>query len=76
MTTKELKKSVIEKLGQVEEPILKNILALLKFEISTELYKLNSLERASVELGIQQIENGEYISHEQVNRETEIWLKE
>ncbi len=76
MSIAELKESVILKLEDVGEPILKDVLELIKFETSTEVYKVNSLERVSIDLGLQQIVDGEFITNEQANSEIEEWLKE
>ncbi len=76
MSIAELKESVILKLEDVGEPILKDVLELINFETSTEVYKVNSLERVSIDLGLQQIVNGEFITNEQANSEIEEWLKE
>ncbi len=76
MSIAELKESVIQKLENVGEPVLKDVLELIKFETSTDVYKVNSLERASIEVGLRQIADGEIITHEQTNEETEEWLKE
>jgi predicted transcriptional regulator len=76
MSIAELKNSVIQKLEEVGEPVLKDVLELIKFETSTDVYKVNSLEKTSIELGLRQIVDGEILTHEQVNEETAEWLKE
>lgn len=75
MSITELKESVIQKLEDVGEPVLKDVLELIKFETSTEVYKVNNLEMESIEKGLRQIANGEIITHEQVNEVTAKWLK-
>lgn len=76
MSITELKESVIQKLQDVGEPIFKDVLELIRFETSDEIYKVNNLERESIKIGLRQIANGEFITNEQVNEETEEWLKE
>lgn len=76
MSIAELKNSVIQKLEDVGEPVLKDVLELLKFETSTVVYKVTNLERAAIEIGLRQIADGEIITQEQVNEESEEWLKE
>ena len=76
MSIAELKESVIQKLEDVGEPVLKDVLELIKFETSTEVYKVNNIERESIHIGLKQIANGEIITQELVNEETEEWLKE
>jgi len=75
MSIAELRESVIQKLEDVGEPVLKDVLELINFETSTEVYKVNNLERESIQIGLKQIANGEVITHEQVNEESEEWLK-
>ena len=65
MSIAELKNSVIQKLEDVGEPVLKDVLELLKFETSGGVYKVTNLERASIEIGLRQIADGEIITHEQ-----------
>ena len=75
MSIAELKESVIQKLEDVGEPVLKDVLELIRFETSDEIYKVNSLERKSINIGLRQIANGEIITNEQVNEETAEWQK-
>ena len=75
MSIAELKESVIQKLEDVGEPVLKDVLERIRFETSDEIYKVNNLERESINIGLRQIANGEIITNEQVNEETAKWLK-
>ena len=75
MSTSELRRTLIKKLDNVEEPVLREVLALLKFEESKSEYKLNNAEKLSVEIGISQIANGEFVTNEALARDTELWLK-
>jgi predicted transcriptional regulator len=59
----------------VGEPVLKDVLELIRFKTSDEIYKVNNLERESINIGLRQIANGEIITNEQVNEETAKWLK-
>ena len=52
MTIAELKNSVIQKLGEVVEPVLKDVLELLKFERSSDVNMVNNLEKAAIEIGL------------------------
>ena len=45
------------------------------FEESKSEYKLNNAEKLSVEIGISQIANGEFVTNEALARDTELWLK-
>lgn len=73
MSIAELKESEIQKLEDVGEPVLKDVLELIRFETSDEIYKVNNLERESIKIGLRQIANGEIITNEQVNEETAEW---
>ena len=52
MTIAELKNSVIQKLAEVVEPVLNDVLELLKFERSSDVNNVNNLERHGIEIGL------------------------
>ena len=76
MSTLELKKRVIDKLEGVEDPTLQDVLSLLEFQETNEIYTVSKAERKAIEVGLKQIENGEFFTHEQVSDEINAWLKE
>ena len=53
---------------------MEHIPDLIDFE-SNEMYEMRPGEIEAVEDGIKQIENGQSLSHEEVNRQTAEWLK-
>jgi hypothetical protein len=76
MLTAELKKRVVEKLLATENNyLLEEINRLLELEHYDEtVCILSDSEKAKVNKSLQQIENGEYITDEDLNKETDKWL--
>jgi len=77
MTVVELKEKLIAKIKSTDnEELLEHIANIIDFERNTdEVYKLSPEEIAAVNEGIEQIKNGQYLSHEEANRQIEEWLK-
>lgn len=76
MTSIELKNKVIRKINQVnDDEILKEVYQLLddNFE-DTEIYQLSGNHKIAVETAKNQIDNGEYLTNEQANKEIGEWL--
>ena len=76
MTTKELKSKVIGKIIETNDnAILEEIYKILDetFEDS-DIYQLSENHKTAIELGINQIKNGEYLTNEQANKEAAQWL--
>lgn len=74
MSSSELKNKIFNKLQNVDDNVLLDVLELLEFETSTGKYQLTEAEIASIEIGLQQIENGDTISHENMVKEVSKWL--
>lgn len=74
MSTTELKNKILEKLQKVDDTVLKDVLELLEFETNTGKYQISDLEREAIEVGLQQIENGQTVTHEEVLKEVNEWL--
>ena len=74
MSTTELKNKILDKLQTVDDAVLKDVLELLEFETNTGKYQVSDLEREGIEIGLQQIENGQTLSHEEVLKEVNEWL--
>jgi hypothetical protein len=74
----ELKKTLIEKIRNTNnEELLKKIARLFELEEELdEIYVMSSGEAEAVEDGLQQLKNGQRISHEEVKRQVDEWLKE
>ncbi len=47
-----------------------------KEELLEKLYDLNDKQRTLINIGKQQISNGEYISNEELEKEEDEWLNE
>lgn len=76
MTSIELKNKVIGKINQInDDEILKEVYQLLddNFE-DTEIYQLSENHKIAVEIAITEIDNGEYLTNEQANKEIGKWL--
>lgn len=74
MSTTELRNKIIDKLESVDDQLLKEILSIIEFESETGIYKVNQAEREAIEQGLSQIENGDVITNEEVEKETNSWL--
>lgn len=76
MSTVELKKQVVQKLLATENnELLEEINRLLELENHAEnIYTLSDLQKDKVNQSLQQIENGECITHEDLNEAIDKWL--
>ena len=76
MTTKELKHTVIDKVNELEDDNLLNDLIKLIDDniIDNDIYQLSSNHKTAIDIAIKQIENGDYLSNEQSNKEIDEWL--
>lgn len=76
MTSIELKNKVISKIRQVnDEEILKEIYKLLDDSLEDlDAMMLSENHKNAIEIAKAQIENGEYLSNEQANKEMDEWL--
>jgi len=79
MSTLELKEMLIEKInGTDDEELLEEIAHLLDVELETTngVYKMSAEQLAAVNEGLEQLKNGEWLSHEDAEREIDEWLNE
>lgn len=76
MSTLELKEQLISRIQITDDDdILSGLLKMLEFELNnSEIYKLNSFQKESIEISKQQIINGEVYSEEEANKLTDEWL--
>ena len=74
MSTLDLKNKVIDQLDKADENLLKEILELIEFEMDEKIYKTNSLEKAAIKEGQDQIKAGNWFTNEEVDREIGEWL--
>lgn len=77
MSTKELRKVLIEKIQTTNDPqILEEIYRLLQMGAETsESYILSEDQKSAIEKARKQIENGEFLTDEQANQEIDKWLE-
>ena len=77
MSILELQEKLIAKIKNTKEDyVLEDIYRLLEFEEnSTHIYKLNTEQQHLIDISLKEIENGEYFSDKDVQKETDEWLK-
>lgn len=76
MTSTELKNKVIGKINQInDDEILKEVYQLLNDSYEdSEIYQLSENHKNAIEIAKAQIENGEYLTNDQANKEIGKWL--
>lgn len=77
MSTKELRKVLIEKIQLTNDPqILEEVYRLLQIGVdASDVYLLSEDQISAVDIARKQIENGEYLTDEQANQEIDKWLE-
>lgn len=77
MATKELKADLIKKIQDTKEDyILEEVSRLLAFEEEVgEIYNVNDEQRRLLNKSMKEVEDGEYLTDEEVQKETKEWLK-
>ena len=77
MSTKELRKKVIEEIEKTEnEDLLGEVYRLLQCETSDiEIYKLSNDQKEAISEARNQIKNGQFLTDEEANKEINEWLK-
>ena len=72
-----LKERLIKRIQETYDPdLLKEIYRLLEIDFDDlELYKLSDEQRDAIREAQQQINQGDFLTHEQANKEIEEWLK-
>jgi predicted transcriptional regulator len=76
METAELKKKLIAKINLTEDnEILKNIMQILDVQMEDEVYILSDAQNDAIEEAREQYKNGQYSTHEEVQKEIKKWLK-
>lgn len=76
MSTTELRKRLIDKIQKTDnENLLEEAYRLLELETQDiEVYKLTDEQRKAINEARQQINNGEFLTDEQANKEIDEWL--
>ena len=78
MTVVELKEKLIAQINSIDnEELLDSISRNIEFELQngTETYVMSREEIEAVEDGLEQLRNGQWVSHEEANRQIDEWLK-
>ncbi len=77
MSTAELRKKLIQKIQSTEnESLLKEAYRLLQIDTENiEIYKLNSLQIKKIATAREQIENGQFLTDKEADKEIDEWLK-
>jgi hypothetical protein len=77
MTTNELKHKVINKINKLEDDSL--LIDLIRIidnsTIDNEIHRLSENHKKAINTAIDEIENGDYLTNEQSNKEIDEWLK-
>jgi len=75
MSTAELKEKIMAKIVATEnDELLEHIADLIEFE-HAEIHQMSPGEIEAVNDGLEQLKRGERVSHEEVKRQTDEWLK-
>jgi len=75
MSTVELRNSIMEQLSLIEDASFLNALrTIIASKVSDSVYELSDFQKKRIELGRQQIEDGQTISHEDLQKEIDQWL--
>lgn len=78
MTTKELKSKILNKIkSSKDEHLLKEVYRLLQIEseLKDEVYELSNQQKKAIDEGIEQLDNGQYLTNDQANTQVKEWLK-
>ena len=76
MTIQELRHKLIDKVSKLDDDSLLNDLIKLidNNEIDNEIYELSDNHKKAIKKAIDQIENGDYLTNEQSNKQINEWL--
>ena len=75
MSTLELRNSIIEQLSTIEDVSFLNALkTIIASKVSDSVYELSDFQKKRIELGRQQLKDGQTISHEDLQKEIDKWL--
>ncbi len=77
MSTVELRHIIAEQLSQIEDvTFLEAIKTIIDSKISDGIYQLSDFQKERVDNAREELKNYETISHEEVQKEINKWLKE
>ncbi len=70
MSTAELQNQVIRKIVNIDKDyLLEDLLKIIELESSDEVIELSNYEKEQIEIGLNQISNGETYTNEEVEKE-------
>ena len=76
MFTAELKNKLIEKIRATnDEHILREATRLLEMQLNENAFELTEEMNSAIDEAKEQIANGEYLTHEEANKEIKKWLE-
>lgn len=78
MKTKELKSKILNKIKSAkDEHLLKEVYRLLQMEseLKSDVYELSNQQNEAIDEGIEQLDNGQYLTSDQANAQVKEWLK-
>ena len=76
MTTQELRHKVINKVNELDdESLLNDLIKLIDDnENDDEIYRLSDNHKKAINKAIDEIENGDYLTNDQSNKQIDEWL--
>ncbi len=74
MSTAELKEKILKRIEQIDEDyLLENLLNLIDFETSDEVFEIPDAHKESIEIGLAQIKAGQTYTNEEVMERVKQW---
>lgn len=75
MTTIDLKRRVIDRINKVNDySLLKDLMRILDDSDDNEIHRLSQAHKIAIQTAINQIENGEFLTNDQADKEIKEWL--
>lgn len=76
MTTNELKHKVIDRINELDDDsLLKDLIRLIEDSVDdNEIVRLSDNHKNAINIAIDQIEKGDYLTNEQSNKQIDEWL--
>jgi hypothetical protein len=77
MSTLELRNIISEHLSHIDDISFLNALKIIiESKASEDIYKLSAFQKDRINLARQELKNGQTISHEDLQKEINLWLNE
>lgn len=75
MTTVDLKRRVIGRINKVNDySLLMDLMRILDDRDDNEIHRLSHSHKIAIQTAINQIENGEFLTNDQADKEIDEWL--